>query len=388
MIKSPKIILVLSLLAFTIIISFFALKDTKEKITLQSVDVPSISVPCVSSPGSVVCSTPDVPHIAINCIPSIGAPCPIENEITVTGTNTVLAVPNQSNDIMDVPWPRTYRVIASSIISKKDNGENGRTFAYGEKILMGQDREIKYLDPSTKASGFFIKEDEGLLLEVFYPAFKKVFTVDAASYKNIPIEIKYKMLERAGTPCGISGLSDSMAIASFLAGNIPNKIWYSHDKWSGLLSCNPNFSLPRSAFIAEHSVVEANLDNDIKTPKHVLAIMENQQQYGNGGNCAGVPIIFAIDTNGNYYARDLSNFYQICYVGVVKKGETVQITKTTYTPEGKQTSLKEDYTFLSDSFALYQENDQITYLLYDKTTSTQVKSLSLNQQVYPSEDYH
>ena len=313
--------------------------------------------------------------------------------IYVPTDSTNIAMPimmggNQANSYnIEMPWPRTFVVIANSITSKKKDGGNGVVYNYGENIVMNQNREI--ID-NGKSTGNFIQSNLGLILNSFYPAYTKVFPVIVDSYKKLPIEIKYLLLGKSGTFCSFQVFSDVTLTASILTGNIPDNFGNMNDFLSNINNCQPNFSLPKSSFIAEHAVAYADLDSDPKTPEHILLIADNSQ-YGTGANCTSSATIFSIDASGKYYMNDLANNGPICYVDILKKGTTVQITKI-INKNNTTVETKENFVIPADAFVLHGENGEnlegggITYILYDKTTSTQVKTIMGRQYVY-SESY-
>ena len=263
----------------------------------------------------------------------------------------------------------TFHVISDVLTVKTRDGKDSEKYYYGDKITTNYEGQIMDVGYGT---GFFAQDHTGLIIDSMWPLYQRVFSVNEDSYKKLPVEVKYQILAQSATLCG-GDTSDAGNIASVFSGDVANV-------WNGN-NCTPKYTMPKSAFIAEHAIAYANLDDNIKTPNHILVVLENTQSYGS--NCSGSLMIFSIDADGKYYAKSLNNVYGVCYIDTIAKGTTVQVTKRTLSPTtNMMVETKADFVIPTDSFAVHTDNSGLTYVLYDQTTSTQVKTMNAKGDYY------
>ncbi len=277
-------------------------------------------------------------------------------------------------------WPKDFYVIAESFSPKSPNGESGRVYNYGEKIVLSESKEII---ENGKQTGHFIENELGLVSAYFYPTYQRIFPVSVSTYKKLPVDIKYKLIIKSDSFCSFPVFANQQKLMEILfLDEIPSSsVGYAPFDPS---SCNPRFTMPKSQFVAENSVAYADLDNNPNTPDHILVLMELSDS-SIVGNCNNLPNIFAIDANGHYYRQDV-NVANVCYVSKVKKGTTVPITKVSFSSSsGVESETKSSFKMPGDAFALHLISGDIDYLLYDKTTSNQTRIYHNRQSEYDFE---
>lgn len=285
----------------------------------------------------------------------------------------------KSTTTNDTDWPRTFYVISESLVAKKLNGSEEKIYNYGDKLVTNSNLEI--LDGGRRTS-LFIENKKDLVMDSLFSIYTEIFPLKVDAYKKLPIEIKYKILTKSGIFCNFSNISSIDSITELLTGSIPNDQGIISTDISKISSCAIKFAMPKSPFAAEHSVAYANIDDNLKTPDHIIVVMENIQ-YSNSSDCAGNATIFSIDAEGKYFDKDLGNIYSVCYIDTIKKGTTVQITKKIDNPDpGGSKEINEDLVIPADSFVINTANNGPVYLLYDRTTSTQVKTIFSKPNYY------
>lgn len=293
-------------------------------------------------------------------------------------------VPTQStnpNSSQNVPekktWPKDFYVIAESFSPKNQSGNIARVYNYGEKIVLSESKEIIENGAGT---GNFIEGSAGLVSSYFYPTYQRIFPVNVSSYKKLPLDIKYKLIIKADSFCNFPAFSNQQKLMEilFLDEVPPSFTNYAPFDPS---SCNPNFTMPKSQFVAENSVAYSDLDSNPNTPDNILVLMELVDSSA-VGNCNNIPSIFSVDANGHYYRSDVATS-SVCYVSKVKKGTVVPITKVSFSSSsGIQSETKSSFKIPSDAFALHLVSGDIDYLFYDKTTSNQIRIYHSRQNQY------
>lgn len=291
-------------------------------------------------------------------------------------TPTQGTLPTESEIKKEEPktWPKDFYVIAESFTAP---GSSGRTYNYGEKIVLSKEREII---ENGSPTGRFVKSEEGLVSAYFYPTYQKIFPVVVDAYKKLPLDIKYKIIIKSDSFCSLPAFYNQEKLVQllFLDEVPPSAVGYAPFDPS---NCNTRFSMPKSQFMAENSISYADLDSNTNTPKHILIILENNDP-SLFGSCKGLASIFAVDANGRYYRQDLA-VTSICYVTSIKKGTVVPIIKVGLPgSDGVETETKSSFKMPAEAFALHLVDGSIDYLLYDKTTSTQTRIMPSRQYEY------
>lgn len=274
-------------------------------------------------------------------------------------------------------WPKDFYVISESFAPKNPEGEVGKIYNYGDKIVLTETKEIVENGVPT---GKFVENEMGLVSSYFYPTYKHIFPVNVSNYKKLPLDIKYKLIIKSDSFCNFPVFANQQKLMEilFLDEVPPSLINYAPFDPG---SCNSRFVMPKSDFISQNSVAYADLDNNINTPDHILVLMELVDE-ASIVNCKNVPNIFAIDANGYYYRQDVA-VSSVCYVSKVKKGTIVPITKVSVSSSsGAETETKTSFKMPADAFALHLVSGNIDYLLYDKTTSSQTRIFPNRQNAY------
>lgn len=293
-------------------------------------------------------------------VPTIYVPTQSTNPNAVKNTNT-----------QKKTWPKDYYVISESF-SPQNLGGAGRSYNYGEKIVLNENKEIIENGVPT---GNFVQNESGLVSSYFYPTYQRVFPVSVSAYKKLPLDIKYKLLIKSDSFCSFPSFANQQKLMEllFLDEVPPSAVNYTPFDPS---ACTPRFTMPKSEFVASNAVSYVDLDNNPNTPDHILVLMELNDPTAIG-NCRNTPTIFAIDAEGHYYRQDIS-VSNVCYVSKVSKGTIVPITKVSISSSsGAESETKSSFKMPGDAFAVHLVSGDIDYLLYDQTTSSQTR-------IYPS----